>query len=334
MLHFGGPVYALLALLTIVLSNAALIATSFWLSVWVNAYDRQEAVNIAFYLGVYALFTLASAVIDCLTFLTFANGQWIAARNLHKQLIKAVMNVSLSWWKDVPVGRVVNRFSRDMNSLDSDLGRMLMYFLSMFVDIFFRLGAISSILPIFMLPGLVTCFVGVACGEMYTRTAVMVKRLVSSSQSPVFSQFSDSLMGLAVIRARSNMPVVFGDKLAERLRSFSRASEANFNCNRWVAVRIDFVTALVTLCAGIIAVSKAGTLAAGLVGFSLLNAAGLSETILGLVRAMNELEVELQSVRICPFPWATETGHVLTGPVPPSPGICAAGAGREDRRCA
>lgn len=306
MLHFGGPIYALLALLTIVLSNAALIATSFWLSVWVNAYDRQEAVNIAFYLGVYALFTLASAVIDCLTFLTFANGQWIAARNLHRQLIEAVMNVSLSWWKDVPVGRVVNRFSRDMSSLDSDLGRMLQYFLSMFVDIFFRLGAISSILPIFMLPGLVTCFVGVACGEMYTRTAVMVKRLVSSSQSPVFSQFSDSLMGLAVIRARSNMPVVFGDKLADRLRSFSRASEAYFNCNRWVAVRIDFVTALVTLCAGIIAVSKAGTLAAGLVGFSLLNAAGLSETILGLVRAMNELEVELQSVRITPSPGVTK----------------------------
>ncbi|OIW32437.1 multidrug resistance-associated protein [Coniochaeta ligniaria NRRL 30616] len=295
MLHFGGPAYALFALLTIVLSNAALIATSFWLSIWVNAYDRQEAVNITFYLGIYALFTLGSAIIDCLGFLTFANGQWIAARNLHKQLINAVMNVSLSWWKDVPVGRVVNRFSRDMNSLDSDLGRMLQYFLGMAVKIFFRIGAISSILPIFMLPGLVTCFIGVLCGEMYTRTAVMVKRLVSSSQSPVFSQFSDSLMGLAVIRARSNMPVVFGDKLAERLRLFSRATEANYNCNRWVSVRIDFITALVTLCAGIIAVSKAGTLPAGLVGFSLLNAAGLSETILGLVRAMNELEVELQS---------------------------------------
>jgi ABC-type multidrug transport system fused ATPase/permease subunit len=297
MLYFGGPTYALFALFTTVLSNAALIATSFWLSVWVNAYDRQEAVNIAFYLGIYAAFTLGNAIVDCLGFLTFANGQWIAARDLHKALISAVMNVSLPWWKDVPVGRVVNRFSRDMNSLDSTLGQMLQYFLTMSVKIFFRIGAISSILPIFMLPGLVTCFLGVICGEMYTRTAVTVKRLVSSSQSPVFSQFSDSLMGLPVIRARSNMPVVFGDKLAERLRSYSRAQEANFNCNRWVAVRIDFITALVTLCAGIIAVSKAGTLPAGLVGFSIMNATGLSETILGLVRSMNLLEVELQSVR-------------------------------------
>ncbi len=41
-----------------------------------------------------------------------------------------------------------------------------------------------------------------------------------------------------------------------RLRDFSRAQEANFNCNRWVALRVDFVTALVSLCAGIIAVFK------------------------------------------------------------------------------
>lgn len=295
MLYFGGPTYALLALLTIVLSNAALIATSFWLSIWVSAYDRQEAVNITFYLGVYAAFTLGSATIDCLGFITFANGQWIAAHNLHRQMLNSVMNVSLSWWKDVPVGRVVNRFSRDMNALDNMLGRWLQMFLTMFVKIFFRIGAISSILPIFMLPGLVTCFVGVVCGELYTRSAVMLKRLVSSSQSPVFSQFSDSLTGLAVIRAQKDMPGVFGDKLAERLRSYSRSCEVTYNCNRWVSVRIDFVTALVTLSAGMIAVSKAGTLAAGLVGFSLMNAAGLSETILGLVRNMNELEVELQS---------------------------------------
>jgi hypothetical protein len=91
------------------------------------------------------------------------------------------------------------------------------------------------------------------------------------------------------------MPTIFGDKLAERLRTYSLTQEANYNCNRWVSVRVDFITSLVSLLAGIIAVSKAGVLAAGLVGFSLMNATGLSETILVLVRSMNELEVQLQS---------------------------------------
>lgn len=295
MLHFGGPGYAILALFATLASNTFLIATSYWLSIWVDAYSKDEAVNIAFYLGIYSAFTLGSCIIDAAEFLIYANGQWVAAKNLHKKLIDAVMNVSLNWWKDVPVGRVVNRFSRDMDALDTDLGRMLQYFIYSLCSLLFRVGAISSILPIFMLPGLLACSIGIICGEMYTRTAVIVKRLTSSAQSPVFSQFSESMMGLPVIRARENMPTVFGDKLAERLRTFSRALEANFNCNRWVGVRVDTITALVSLLAGIIAVSKAGVLAAGLVGFSLMNASGLSETILYLVRSMNELEVQLQS---------------------------------------
>lgn len=295
MLHYGGPAYAALALFATLASNAFLIATSYWLSIWVDAYTKEEAVNIAFYLGIYAAFTLGSCLVDAAAFLIYANGQWIAAKNLHKWLINAVMNVSLNWWKDVPVGRVVNRLSRDIDALDTDLGHMLQYFIYEVCSLFFRVGAISSILPIFMVPGLVACSVGIIFGEMYTRTAVIVKRLTSSSQSPVFSQFSESMMGLPVIRARDNMATVFGDKLAERLRTYSRTLEANFNCNRWVAVRVDTITALVSLLAGMIAVSKAGVLAAGLVGFSLLNASGLSETILYLVRAMNELEVQLQS---------------------------------------
>jgi ABC-type multidrug transport system fused ATPase/permease subunit len=297
MLYFGGPLYASFAILTSILANVFLIATTYWLSIWVNSYTREEAVNITFYLGIYVAIVVGGVLFDGFSFLVYSNGAWIAAKRLHEACIRSVMYVSLSWWKKVPVGRVVNRFSRDMHSLDGMLPRILQAFLELFVMLFARLGAISSIMPIFMLPGLATCFVGVIAGEMYTRTVVMIRRLVSSSQSPVFSQFSDSLTGMAVIRARGDMTQVFGDKLAERLRHFSRASEANYNCNRWVAMRIDFVTALVSLCAGIIAVSKAGSIAAGLVGFSLSNATGLSDTILFMVRTMNELEVEIQSVR-------------------------------------
>ena len=174
------------------------------------------------------------------------------------------------------------------------------YTLEQVLAIIFSLGAVSSILPVFMLPGLCAAALGILVGDMYTQTAVKVQRLVASSQSPVFSQFSDSMAGLSVIRARGEMPQVFRDQLAERLRAHSRALVTVFNCNRWVSVRVDFVTSLVTVAAGMIAVSKAGVVPAGLVGFSLTNATTLSDLILGLVRASNELEVMLQSVRFLP----------------------------------
>lgn len=103
------------------------------------------------------------------------------------------------------------------------------------------------------------------------------------------------MAGIQVIRARKDVPQAFGRLLATRLRAFNRASETSFNLNRWVALRIDFITALVTVLAGVIAISEMGTISAGLVGFSLTNASNLSQNILYFVRLMNELEVELQS---------------------------------------
>jgi len=170
--------------------------------------------------------------------------------------------------------------------------------LDMLVRIFFQVGAVSSILPIFMAPVLGAVSVGVMFGEMYTRTAVTVRRLLSSSRSPVFSHFGETMDGLAVIRAREGMPETFCHQLADKIRPYARAEEATYNLNRWVAIRVDLITALVTMSAGIIAVWKADGLKAGQVGFSLSSATRLSFVILSLVRNMNDLEVELQSVGI------------------------------------
>lgn len=182
-----------------------------------------------------------------------------------------------------------------MAALDNMLYRLLQAVVFLFGQLVFQMTAISSIMPIFLLPGLIAVVAGVATGEAYTRTAVVVKRLVSSSQSPVFSQFADDMAGIQVIRARKNVPQSLANLLAERLRGYNRATETNYNLNRWVALRVDFVTAIVTVLAGVIAISKIGIIPAGLVGFSLSNASGLSSSILYLVRMLNELEVEMQS---------------------------------------
>ncbi|KUI56827.1 ATP-binding cassette transporter abc1 [Cytospora mali] len=295
MAYFGGPAYAVLAVVASILGTAAYLFTTLWISVWVDAVNRGDAIDIGFYLGIYTAISVGTVVIDAFIFLIYANGGWHAARKLHARFIRSVMNVSLSWYKDTPTGRVVNRFSRDMASLDNQLSRLMQDTLGLLILLILRLGAISSIMPVFMLPGLISSAIGIIAGEMYTRTAVVVKRLVSSSQSPVFSQFSDDMAGIQVIRARKDMAQNFGNLLAERLRSYNRATETNYNLNRWVAMRVDFVTAVVTVCAGIIAIANVGVIPAGLVGFSLTNASALSQTILYLVRLANELEVEMQS---------------------------------------
>ncbi|KAI1819716.1 ABC transporter [Xylaria intraflava] len=295
MRFFGSSFHAMLAILMSILSNASFVGTTLWLAIWVDAYDNDDAHDVAFYLGIYAAWTLGDIFFNGLTYICYERGGWYAARTLHANFIKAVMNVPLSWFKTTPVGRVVNRFSRDMASLDTTLAGMLRMTMENAVRLCFQSFAVSAVLPVFIFPVAVCCALGIVAGEIYTRTAVAVKRLSSSAQSPVFAHFGDTLAGLPVIRARAGMPETFGKQLADKIRVYERASEAQYNCNRWVALRIDMMTTFVTVSAGIIAVSQAGTVAAGIVGFSLSNATTLSALIVVLVRAMNEVEVELQS---------------------------------------
>ncbi|KHO01548.1 ABC transporter, transmembrane domain, type 1 [Metarhizium album ARSEF 1941] len=293
--YFGHPLFAVACILGLFLANIFYFGANFWLFIWVEAYEKSRPVDAAYYLSIFAAFIFLEIIAFGLIVITFEWGGWRAARRLHNDFIRSIISVPLSWFKTIPVGRITNRFSGDMASIDGNLSGMVRQIMDIFMMLFFRLGAVSSIMPIFMIPGLFTCFIGVLIGEMYTRTAVVIKRLTSSSQSPVFSQFADTLSGLAVIRARKGKAQGFRFDLADKLRVWSATAEANYNCNRWVGVRIDFVTSLVSLFAGIIAISKAGIVGAGLVGFSLTNANDLSNTVLYMVRAMNDLEVEMQS---------------------------------------
>lgn len=225
----------------------------------------------------------------------FQYGAWKAARSLHTRLTNAILNVPVGWFDSHPIGTVLNRFSSDMDSLDSILVNWLRMTLDNQIRLCLRIGAIASILPIFALPAGILCSIGFAVGEMYTRAQISIKRLTSATQSPLFAHFSETLVGLPTIRAQNGMESVFALILAKHMRNYARAFEALYNSNRWVSVRADMVAASVAAAAGTIAIIKAQSISAGLVGFSLTNAIGLSQTILSMVRNMNELEVELNS---------------------------------------
>ncbi len=90
--YFGNPYYAAFAIFASFTSCVTFIGTSLWISVWVNAYDKDDAVNIAFYLGVYAAISLGEVVADGFVVITYANGSWLAAKKLHEMFIKAMMS--------------------------------------------------------------------------------------------------------------------------------------------------------------------------------------------------------------------------------------------------
>lgn len=117
MLYFGGPIFLSLVVALTVLANALSIWTTYWLTIWVEAYNKIEPVDIGYYAGIYAVIMLIYSTVDGIEYLVYTRGAWNAARQLHQRLLEGVLNAPLSWWKNIPVGRVVNRFSKDIKSL-------------------------------------------------------------------------------------------------------------------------------------------------------------------------------------------------------------------------
>ncbi|KAI2623115.1 ABC multidrug transporter [Hypoxylon sp. NC1633] len=293
MLFFGGTGNAMLAIILCLLSQLAFFGVSLWLSVWVGASSSEDARTVGFYVAIYGAWLLSFSTIFAISHAYLQWGARKAAHTLHEKLVTAAMWVSVHWYDKNPPGRLINRFSSDTYSLDSVLVEYLRIAIDNIFRFVLRLTAIGSIMPVFAIPAALICSVGLVCAEMYTRAQLSVKALTSASQSPIFSFFGESITGRAVIRSRSGMREAFADDLARRLRVYARAGETQYNLNRWICVRADGCAAVIALFTGIIAIAMGPSAPAGRLGFSLTSAIGLGQTILTMVRNMNELEAEL-----------------------------------------
>jgi ABC-type multidrug transport system fused ATPase/permease subunit len=106
----------------------------------------------------------------------------------------------------------------------------------------------------------------------------------------------------------------FAENNLQRIDTNLRPYTYLYLINRWINIRADACGSLMAFTAAILALHNRD-ISPGLVGFSLVNASGFGETILYLVRTLNELEIELNSfqrvmqyVTLRSEPPATETG--------------------------
>ena len=185
-------------------------------------------------------------------------GAWTAAKKLHHKLVRGVFRAPISWFDVTPVGRIVNRFAKDISSLDMRLLMWLQYVIDSALQIIFRIGAVTSVMPVFIVPAVVVAAVGYVLGEVYVRANIAVKRCLSITESPLFSHFGDTILGAVTIRAygssRSECAnCSFGaqnrfaknnlDKIDTNLRPYIYL----YLINRWINIRADMIGSLMAL---------------------------------------------------------------------------------------
>ncbi|KAI9148595.1 ATP-binding cassette glutathione S-conjugate transporter ycf1 [Blastocladiella emersonii ATCC 22665] len=277
----------------LVLSSIATQALNMSSNIWLQ-YSVSHTVEPATFLSVYGAIGLGFALAGVTTTLT----AWVvcgirAAHTLHNTMLSRVAAYPMSFFDTQPTGRVLNRFSKDINVIDEVLPRSFMQMLRTFLTVISVIVLISSYTPSFLAiisPLMVAYY---AIQRYYLSTSRELKRLESTSRSPGISHFSESLDGIHVIRAYQQESR-FIRECHTRLDHNLKAYYLSVSSNRWLAVRLEFLGAIVVFSTAMLMVHTGAD--SSVIGLTMSYALTTTGALNWMVRQYCEVETNVVSV--------------------------------------
>mmetsp|Transcript_42910 Transcript_42910/g.71422 ORF Transcript_42910/g.71422 Transcript_42910/m.71422 type:complete len:1444 (-) Transcript_42910:118-4449(-) len=288
----GGVVVLVIILFGFGFAQTVQVGTDLWLSVWSSQALKQ---SLAFYVSIYAAFGVAYSVILLIRSMMFATVGVRAAKTLYQNMFGRILRAPMSFFDTTPIGRILNRFSKDTDQIDQFLPSSTEQWLTTLVSVVATCCVISVFFPWFLV-ALVP--IGVAywfVQQYYRRTSRELQRLESVSKSPLFAHFSETLSGVSTIRAYG-MSARFTDLNDERTDVNNRAFYLLNAANRWLGLRLDILGGLVMLTACLLAVIQRNAISPAYVGLVVSYTLNITGVLNWSVRMSTEVESKLTSV--------------------------------------
>ncbi|KAG0339318.1 hypothetical protein BG004_006873 [Podila humilis] len=291
----GIKVFALIMLSTVLLELCE-IGLRLWLKHWAGRTPQELASALVLFLGVHSSLTFAFAGIGVLwAYLIFCIMRLQASETIHERLLSTMIRLPMSFYDTTPLGRIVNRFSTDLYSIDEHLPWKLLDVAIEGVSVIAKLIVISVSLPQFLVavPFIVGMYYAIQWYFLWATRSL--KRIKSVAISPVYQHFDETLNGLASIRAM-DVQDQFISENAKRTDYYVNSFIAYVYGNRWVEIRLQTVSALIILIVALLSVFGRRILDPGLVGLALSYAVGLMDDFMWLVRDYSECQSHLVAV--------------------------------------
>ncbi|CAB1327867.1 unnamed protein product, partial [Coregonus sp. 'balchen'] len=309
--------------------QVAYVLQDWWLAYWAGEQEKlningtvivQNGLNITqeldlgFYMGIYAGLTLASVIFGFARSLLMFNVLVKAAQSLHNRMFNSILRTPVRFFDINPIGEKPPReIESDIGQLDSMLPNTFVDFCQLILQNIGVVVVAASVMPWILIPVVPLLIVFLFLRRYFLQTSRDVKRLESTTRSPVFSHLSSSLQGLWTIRAF---------RAEERFQNIFDThqdlhSESWFLflvTSRWFALRLDGI------CSAFVTVTAFGCLflrdglEAGAVGLVLSYAVTLLGNFQWTVRQSAEVENMMTSVeRVVEYteleseaPWETQ----------------------------
>ncbi|KAI8807236.1 P-loop containing nucleoside triphosphate hydrolase protein [Cladochytrium replicatum] len=289
-------------LLVTIVGQSFAVYQNVYLANWSRSNDRgseETKGEVLKRLGIYGLIGLAfSASVIFQTLFVWVYCAIRSARQLHSAMLDNVMHAPQRLFDTTPMGRIMNRFSKDQYTVDEVLPRTFQQYIRQ-VFVVLAVVAVNAIAsPLFLLFVAPLVFLYGYFQQFYLATSRELKRLDSTSRSPVYSHFQETLNGVATIRA-FNQTGRFVHSNEDKLDYNLKAYYPSVSSNRWLAVRLELIGSMIVFGSALftpLSIILYGSISPSIVGLMLTYSLSVTQSLNWLVRQGSEISTNMISV--------------------------------------
>ncbi|KAI7816898.1 P-loop containing nucleoside triphosphate hydrolase protein [Gamsiella multidivaricata] len=256
----------------------------------------QESVNVEYYLGIYTLIGVVQMLFNVATnYYAMVVGNVTASRVLHAELLYKVSRAKIRFFDTTPIGRIINRFSADMSTIDEQVLFGLNIFMNTIISISGLVLVISINMPAFLISAVFIVGIYVVIGILFVPISRDLKRLNSNSRSPILNHFNETLNGVATIRAFGFQDRFLSTNLTN-LDNNNRTFFLLWSTNRWLHWRVDLTGALVSFSTGMLILRKWDSIEPGWAAMSLSYSLTFTMQMVWVIRMYAQNEMNMNAV--------------------------------------
>ncbi|ORY48136.1 P-loop containing nucleoside triphosphate hydrolase protein [Rhizoclosmatium globosum] len=290
----GGWSIVSILVTVIILKESATILSYQWLTWWTDNILLGESHDVYFWIGWYN--GLIWMAIFFLTIMNFIVHSAIlkSTKSFHEMALKGVMNAPIWWFESQQIGRIMNRFTKDMAAIDQRMITPVFQFIG-------GVGALCSIAVILAInaPWLLVGVVPLTGMYLYVlryyRSAMrQLKRLESVQRSPLNSHICEAIEGVSTIRA-FNKESFFCETTNKLLDISNSPIFFKMGAELWVILRLEILSSLLVF---VLAsqCTNPNFISSSAIGIALIYTNPLTSTLNLVLQSAANLETEMVCV--------------------------------------
>ncbi|CAM6097228.1 unnamed protein product [Calypogeia fissa] len=252
--------------------QAVRVLVDVWVSIWVS---NKYHLSTNMYLEIYGVWIGGMLVLALSRGLLFTEAVIQAAKEMHRSMAESVLRSPQLFFDQNPVGRIMNRFSKDQSMVDELLPFTAQGMLENLVAVGGSMVLIAVMIPWFLLilpPFVISLWY---CQRRYVAASRELRRLDGLSRSPIYAHFAQNLQGVTSVRAYG-VEKAMHDHFVELIDTNNHAWIMFAHTSRWLAIRLDFVAACCVTTATFLSIILRHKLNAGYIGVVLIQALQLA----------------------------------------------------------